>query len=108
MSKISDWDALQARKAYALEHYSEALNYMDEAPPLGYICANCGETTDAAGRFRKAEDYEVCDAEGDIYECGTCGSHMCLPPPSAPFPPQSSGTEPTPDSDDYPAPLAVR
>lgn len=66
------------------QHYSEAANWFDKAPPLGWICANCGETTDAAGGFRAAKNYEtdLADDDGEIYECSTCGSSMVLPPPA--------------------------
>lgn len=83
---------------YATEHYSEAVNYFDEAPPNGYICANCGDTTDDAGRFRDAEPHEaeLADAANEIYECSTCGSSMCLPPQNDPAlapPPQCPACE---------------
>ncbi len=62
----------QSAADYAFENYSKAVNYFDEAPPDGYICANCGDSTEDAGRFR--------DDPNEIYECSTCGSSMCLPP----------------------------
>lgn len=75
----------EARRAYASEFYSWALNYFDAAPLEGWICAGCGDTTDDAGRFRDADPWEagLADEEGEIYECSTCGSSMCLPPQCA-------------------------
>ncbi|WP_198529829.1 hypothetical protein [Geminisphaera colitermitum] len=43
-------------------------------------CADCGATSDDAGRYRVAEDHEVADADGEIYECADCGGLMIIPP----------------------------
>jgi hypothetical protein len=72
---------LLVRRSYAHEHYSSALHYGADAPPSHYICADCGETSADAGRYRKAEAYELQDDEGECYECSTCGCQMALPPP---------------------------
>ncbi len=89
---------MKSNKDYAFENYSKAVNYFDEAPPDGYICAECGDTTEAAGCFRKAEPHEMenADAEGEIYECSTCGSSMCLPPQNASVLATADNKSPTP------------
>lgn len=47
-------------------------NPNDRIPDLA-VCSDCGDTTEMAGRFRKAEPYEESDEDGEIYECSTCG-----------------------------------
>ncbi len=67
--------------AWRCEHYSSALHFGAEAPPGEWVCADCGDTSDDAGRYRKAEDYEAQYEDGECYECSTCGCQMAMPPP---------------------------
>jgi hypothetical protein len=51
-----------------------------ESPHEDCRCADCGDTSSAAGRYRAAERHEAADDEGEIYECSTCGGIMVIPP----------------------------
>lgn len=73
-------------RSYVKSNYSTARNFGSDCPPAEWICADCGETSADAGRYRKAEPWEPQDEEGETYECSTCGCQMALPPP-----PQNSG-----------------
>lgn len=65
--------------------YSEAVfpSPGTEIPPEAE-CADCGDTSANAGRFRKAESYEKADEDGEIYECSSCGGQMIVLPATKP------------------------
>lgn len=67
--------------AWRCQNYGSALHFGVEAPPREWVCADCGDTSDDAGRYRKAEANEPQDEDGECYECSTCGCQMAMPPP---------------------------